>query len=80
MTTINAFIFAVVTIAILASATALAYHGTINGEAIVALYVSIMSGLGVAGVAHVAAGQGARSALATTTEDLLPPSPQPPTA
>ena len=75
MSTTAAVIAGVVTLAVLAGATVLSWHGVINGEATVGIYTAVLSGGLVGGVAHVSASQGARSALATSTTDLLPPSP-----
>ncbi len=66
----NGIIGAAVTGFVLVSATVLAWHGTINGEAIVGVYTAVLSGGLVAGASHVAAKQGARAALAQKQDDL----------
>lgn len=51
----------VIVVAIVAAVAALTWHGSITGEAAVALYASVLGGSLVGGAVHVGVKQGARA-------------------
>jgi uncharacterized membrane protein len=61
---------AVIACAIIAAVTVLTWHGSINGEAAVAIFSTIIGGAGTATVAHVATRNGASQVAAATASTL----------
>ena len=72
---IVAIIGGVLLLGVIASAVALAFHGTVSGDAVLALLGGIVAvGTGALAV-HTGVNAGANAALATPTPPATPPTP-----
>jgi hypothetical protein len=66
MTTVSAIIAGVTTVAVIAAASVLTWHGSITGEAAVTLFASVLAGGGAAVISQTSHKAGARAASSST--------------
>lgn len=62
MSVVQAIVTGVISLAVIAGVTILTWHGSINGEAAIGIFGTIIGGGGVAAISHIATNTGVEAA------------------